>query len=283
MIKDLGSVNGTFVNGNRITECYLNAGDIVKCGALFLDWTQYLNSGRASSQPINYQQPDANAAVLQEAISIGSINQYNLKDVFRYLTTGIFEIGDLFKTSWDRTSSILFLKAAPFILTFILSVIAYTKYPHAGFYFSPLILTVLLYALSPFITMYLLSLSKKVQIDKVALASGIMGLIQFSIGLCFSVCFLVFYQNLSAGYRNAFTNSFGFDFFILVITLLFIILLVNLILALNLFIYKYFISIGISRSRSIYLIVITIVLDIFFKILSFFIVFLIAGKSIDNF
>lgn len=44
MIKDLGSSNGTFVNGNRITECYLNTGDIVKCGAAFLNWSQYVQN-----------------------------------------------------------------------------------------------------------------------------------------------------------------------------------------------------------------------------------------------
>lgn len=49
IIKDLGSSNGTFVNGNRITECYLNTGDIVKCGSVFLNWSQYATRG---SQPV---------------------------------------------------------------------------------------------------------------------------------------------------------------------------------------------------------------------------------------
>lgn len=44
MIKDLGSSNGTFVNGNRITESYLNHGDIVKCGPVFLNWAQYVQA-----------------------------------------------------------------------------------------------------------------------------------------------------------------------------------------------------------------------------------------------
>ena len=44
MIKDLGSVNGTFVNGNRITESYLNSGDVVKCGPLFLNWAQNIHN-----------------------------------------------------------------------------------------------------------------------------------------------------------------------------------------------------------------------------------------------
>jgi hypothetical protein len=43
LLKDLGSSNGTYVNGNNIIECYLKVGDIVKCGPVFLNWTQYVN------------------------------------------------------------------------------------------------------------------------------------------------------------------------------------------------------------------------------------------------
>lgn len=50
MIKDLGSSNGTFVNGNRITECYLNTGDVVKCGATFINWSQYAHNNAVESQ-----------------------------------------------------------------------------------------------------------------------------------------------------------------------------------------------------------------------------------------
>lgn len=44
MIKDLGSSNGTFVNGNRITEYYIKSGDIVKCASVFLNWQEYVMS-----------------------------------------------------------------------------------------------------------------------------------------------------------------------------------------------------------------------------------------------
>lgn len=43
-IKDLGSTNGTFVNGTKINELYLNPGDIVKCASAFLNWQLYTNS-----------------------------------------------------------------------------------------------------------------------------------------------------------------------------------------------------------------------------------------------
>jgi hypothetical protein len=43
-IKDLGSTNGTYVNGNKINELYLNPGDVVKCASAFLNWQLYANS-----------------------------------------------------------------------------------------------------------------------------------------------------------------------------------------------------------------------------------------------
>lgn len=44
IIKDLGSSNGTYVNGNRINEFQLKPGDIVKCANVFLNWQQHINS-----------------------------------------------------------------------------------------------------------------------------------------------------------------------------------------------------------------------------------------------
>lgn len=53
MIRDLGSSNGTFVNGNRITESYLHPGDVVKCGPVFLSWNQYV-----PDHPVERNRPD---------------------------------------------------------------------------------------------------------------------------------------------------------------------------------------------------------------------------------
>jgi Zn-dependent protease with chaperone function len=50
-IKDLDSSNGTFVNGNRVTEAFLKTGDIVKCGSMFLEWAQYARDGKGMSHP----------------------------------------------------------------------------------------------------------------------------------------------------------------------------------------------------------------------------------------
>lgn len=286
-IKDLGSSNGTFVNGNRITEMFLNTGDIVKCGPVFLNWVQYVNTANPSAQQMNYKKPVSAQVYLQEPVSNSSLTQFNSGDVFKYLTTRIFEIGDLFKTNWDRTPPVLLLKGIPVIITFITSIILYSKFRNAEFYFSPTILAVFLFAICPFITMYLLSLNKKVQIDKVALASGIIGFIQFSSILCYAVCFWINDQHAIPSYGNYFTNNFtnnkGFDLFIIITVLLFIIFLVNLAIGLYLFIYKYFISIGINRSKSIYLIIISVSLNLFFQILSTYIIFLIVKDSISIF
>jgi hypothetical protein len=42
LLKDLGSSNGTFVNGNKVIEYYLRVGDTVKCAAVVLNWQQYM-------------------------------------------------------------------------------------------------------------------------------------------------------------------------------------------------------------------------------------------------
>jgi pSer/pThr/pTyr-binding forkhead associated (FHA) protein len=38
-ITDLGSNNGTFVNGNRVTEAQLREGDIVRIGETEMEFT----------------------------------------------------------------------------------------------------------------------------------------------------------------------------------------------------------------------------------------------------
>lgn len=53
MIKDLGSSNGTFVNGVRVNECHLKQGDVVKCASALLNWQQYaLSSPFKTSKPV---------------------------------------------------------------------------------------------------------------------------------------------------------------------------------------------------------------------------------------
>lgn len=48
MLKDLGSANGSFVNGKKVSEAVLNPGDVVKCGGAFINWSQYANNSGSS-------------------------------------------------------------------------------------------------------------------------------------------------------------------------------------------------------------------------------------------
>ena len=43
IVRDLKSTNGTFVNGNKITEIYLKSSDILKCANVYVDWEKYFN------------------------------------------------------------------------------------------------------------------------------------------------------------------------------------------------------------------------------------------------
>lgn len=56
ILEDMGSSNGTFVNGNRITEVSLKSGDIVKCANSFLDWQVYTNPYQSYQ---NYSTPES--------------------------------------------------------------------------------------------------------------------------------------------------------------------------------------------------------------------------------
>jgi len=286
VIKDLGSSNGTFVNGNRITETQLNPGDIVKCGPIFLNWAQYAGTG-SQYQHINYQQPVAATISLDSPEANTSESQYNFGDVFKYLTSRIFEIGDLFKTNWNRNSSILILNSTPALVTLIASIIIYSKYSASDFYFFPTILVACLFTVCPFLTVFLLSLTRKAAIDKVALASGIIGFIQFAAVLCYVIYLWIRSEHIRSSFGNYFFNRFESrtenEFLIIVSTLLLAVFLVNLVIAFYLFIYKYFISIGVDRSKAIYLIVKTFALTLFFQILASYLVYLIAKDNVINY
>lgn len=73
LIKDLDSSNGTFVNGNKIKEAFLRAGDLVKCGGAILNWQQYVRPVSASQgQQRTYQTQPPVQAVPQPQYQVQS-------------------------------------------------------------------------------------------------------------------------------------------------------------------------------------------------------------------
>jgi len=50
-IKDMGSSNGTFVNGEKTMESFLNARDTLKCANVFVKWQEFVNSMAPKQNP----------------------------------------------------------------------------------------------------------------------------------------------------------------------------------------------------------------------------------------
>jgi S1-C subfamily serine protease len=65
ILEDLGSTNGTFVNGKPVRTCKLQSNDIVKIGETVLPWQNYFQKG--------YQQANISGNLLRK-ISIGRAN-----------------------------------------------------------------------------------------------------------------------------------------------------------------------------------------------------------------
>lgn len=78
LIKDLGSSNGTFVNGNKISEQLLNAGDIVKCGTTFLNWSLAINEN-GNNPYVSNQKHEALQYKNQFSFSLRSIDMDDMR------------------------------------------------------------------------------------------------------------------------------------------------------------------------------------------------------------
>ncbi len=93
LLKDLGSSNGTFINGNRITESFLQKGDIVKCGSSFLDWTNYLSNGQTNisnneSKKFNFEIEKNSFSNFSGSIDVSSLKHE--KESIYYIVKLIF-------------------------------------------------------------------------------------------------------------------------------------------------------------------------------------------------
>lgn len=129
MIKDLGSVNGTFVNGNRITESYLNSGDVVKCGPLFLNWAQYIHNfpeqGKVDLVSVaNKAQEWNNTFVSFIKPFLGTIDNGSFfRRVFGwiYVTIAILNILSPFYILFKAIDSGIFKAEGKYVLLFLIS------------------------------------------------------------------------------------------------------------------------------------------------------------------
>lgn len=273
-IKDLTSSNGTFVNGNKITECNLKAGDIVKCGNTFVKWAQLINGGSSQSSSIpnrDYEPKSVDLNSIHSEIENDSDPRYSLSLTLKYLTTRIFNVGDLFRTEWDKSPSILFFLLTPIAIILFIGLYFYTQAQNNFFIesnisyrvFLPLITSVFIYGVSQFITLSLLSISRETTLVKNIFASSVVSFLQFAIVLTIAslVAILAFLENGTLMHGNMSWHNY----YIILILAAFTII-TSLTVTLITFIYKYFRAVGVSSGISIHLTILALSLNLLFQI-----------------
>jgi len=267
IIKDLGSSNGTFVNGNKVVEWSLKPGDIVKCGSTFVKWTQYISEGSSfgySAPNQDYAQESINQNLSDSDIRSNSEQSYNLSESLKFLSTKVFNVGDLFKSEWDRTPSILFFLLTPLVITLIAGLYFYSKFSSNFSYqvILPVIIVIFLFGVAQFLTLLLLSINKETTLIKNIFASSIFSFLQFMI--IFISSLLTIPALAKSGVLSPGISDF-FSYYIL----LFLAIITGvtcLTITLITFIYKYFRIIGVSNGISVHLTVFTFTINLLFQI-----------------
>jgi len=284
VIKDIGSSNGTFVNGNKITECNLKAGDIVKCGSSFVKWTQYINESPSIAPSIpNYNNPQQSNNL---DLSYSDAQNYNEQDFslsvsLKYLTSKIFNIGDLFKTEWDKTQSILFYSLTPIIFSFIGLMVLYLKTDdnfliQKSFGYQviiPIIMAIFYYGIAQFLTISLLSLKGVNTLINSLLASSILSFLMFSTVFIPALIFLPF----------AASNGMGMGKIGPTETLLLLLIVLPIVICLLIttvaFVFNYFRAIGVTKGISLHFTVFAFFINLFLQIVFTYFFMSVAYKN----
>jgi hypothetical protein len=280
MIKDSGSSNGTFVNGNKVVESYLKPGDIVKCGGAFINWQQYKTGTPYISPPIqqpDFQQYPEYSHPGQPPVETNPQQTFSIGLTLRYLSSRIVETGDLFKTNWDRTPSILFFLLLPLGLSLFALLYLYTKVQIDFIYqvFLPLILIGSLYGLAQFITIALLSINSSTTIYKTMLASSIYSFLQFCILFLLVLFFMISVNTISHSSKDIL--PLYVIFWVVILTLV-----ICITISIVIFLYQYFREIGVSKSMSIHSVVVAITLNFFLEATIVYIFMLAVGDKFDH-
>jgi len=258
IIKDLGSSNGTFVNGNKITECTLKAGDIVKCGNTFVKWTQYVSGFKSENQsspnPVNYNWNQQQVSGENDDVVIN--NDFKLTDSLKYVFSKIFNVGDLFKNEWDRIPSILFFSLVPIIVILISCFVAYFKadiLPFHQIVLLPVIVSICCLGISQFLTISLFSITRETTIIKNLLASSIFSFLQFLTLFVMGIFGLLFYSFASDAFYNFGEIQFEQSPALPVLFyLLSVSVTISISITLIIFLFKFYLSIGVSKGLSIH-------------------------------
>jgi hypothetical protein len=277
ILRDLGSSNGTFVNGNKIKECNLKPGDIVKCATTFLKWAQYVNPGAPVNQPVPGPahesapvQPSPNVAVEENL----NISDFNFNATLKYIFTRIFSIGDLFKKEWNMTPSILFFLLTPVILILICCLIIYAKASNdlvqlnfAQIVILPVVLSVFIFGIPQFLTLSLLSIGKETNFTKNLFASSIFSFLQFSNLAVIGIAILILSLPVGGFSQISTLSGPGFSIMLLIVYFIGISAIISISVTLFVFIYKFFRVIGVTKGVGIHLTILAFAINSILEIL----------------
>jgi hypothetical protein len=273
LIKDLNSTNGTFVNGNRITEAYLRAGDVVKCGNAFLNWTQYVAGDpvfSAGSGSSSFQYSMENTMIDAQSFDYGYHQKVTLGLSFKYLTTKIYDIGDLFKTEENRLVPTLFFFffQAPFTLAFLLFMYFKSGGGNIGnVVLLPFFASLLIFGVSQFLTFELLSIKRKTDFSKILFASSIFSFLQSIPYLLYLITCAIFILGMNShndfGFNVLDKNVLGAGYFFFYTFLLCLCALTFV--SAVLFLYRYFRTINVPSGIGINFVIITFFLNTLFQ------------------
>lgn len=293
IIKDLGSSNGTFVNGNRTSESQLKAGDIVKCGTSFVKWSQYKNEGLNLSPKSDqaYNQNSADEDLIYPNMESRLEHKYSLGKSLKYLATKIFNADDLFKSEWDRTPSILFFFLTPAVIILFISLYFYGRTQtnfiiERNFSYQillPLLISVFVYGVSQMITLSLLSINRDTTLVKVVFASSIVSFLQFLVVLIVAGLWGIFsYLNILEN-GNIVHNIVSWHNYYVIIFIVTFTFVSSLTVTLLTFIYKYFRIIGTPKGVSLHLTILTISFNLLLQLGFTYFLISITAKNLLNF
>lgn len=113
-LQDLGSSNGTFVNGQRVQQAWLKSNDIVKIGETILPWQEYFESPNNSQlnghiiRKVTFGRAPDNDAVISDDYVSSHHAEILVTDLNEYLVRDLNSTNGTFVNDRRVTSALLF-------------------------------------------------------------------------------------------------------------------------------------------------------------------------------
>jgi len=296
LIKDLGSTNGTFVNGNRIRECYLKPADIVKCAGIFLDWSQYITGNEALIAQRQHRLQSDGDDDFNKAADFENIKNFTWREILRYITSRIFNAGDLFRSDWNNTSPILFFLLIPLFGTLSGGLLYYFT-NRFNLLLQPELnllnlmlqisaVSVSCFGISQLVTLILLTINRETTLRKNLLATSIFSFLEFLIlVVTVSATFIIGKltdENLIISilpHLHMYSPGSGNWVLLAVVYTTAYTLIISITITLILFIYNYFRSIDVSKGMSIHLTVLSLAICLLAQFCFFYLIKLLPSYN----